>query len=308
MSIDTLTIATRESPLALQQTHFVKAKLEKLLPNTEITLLPLKTKGDKFLDTSLSKIGGKGLFTKELERAMLDRQADLAVHSMKDMPSRLPEGLVLSAVMEREVVEDVLISPSKEPLHNLKQGAVIGTSSLRRQSQLLALRPDLQIKPLRGNINTRLKKCVDFDAIILAHAGLTRMALTQHTTEVFSTDTLLPAAGQGALGIECRSDDDELNVVLAKLNHTETATCVGAEREINRVLNGSCQVPIAAYAHIKANTFTLSALVGAINGRQIIKETAHGDVSDTTAITQTVAERLLQRGADKLIQAALGHD
>ncbi len=299
--MDKLVIATRESPLALAQTEYVKAHLNALLPNTTISLLPMKTKGDKFLETTLDKIGGKGLFTKELETAILSGKAQLAVHSMKDVPSTHPEGLTIAAILEREDPRDVFISNKYKTFSSLPQNALIGTSSIRRKSQLLALNPHLNIKPLRGNINTRLKKATDFDGIILAYAGIKRLKLESVINESFSLTSLLPATGQGALGIECLSSNQELIRILSQLNDSDTAIAVSAERMITAGLGGNCHTPLAAHAKINGQEMILDALVASPDGKKIIKEHIEGDKTHYQSLAHTLLHSLIQRDAKKLL-------
>lgn len=302
MSFSTLTIATRESPLALKQTGMVKTALIALNPSLTINCLPLKTSGDKFLNTRLNKIGGKGLFTKELEQAMLADRAELAVHSMKDLPSVFPDGLMLGAILKREDPTDAFISKKYENLDALPKGAIIGTSSLRREAQLKALRPDIQIKPLRGNINTRLKKAEDFDAIVLASAGLKRMGFDAHINQTFTVNELLPAAGQGALGIECISGNTSLLDFIKRLQCEDTHAEVQAERALIHTLNGSCQVPIAAYCILNdENQLHLKALVGDIDGKQLIRAEAIAPKNNPIQLGESVAELLLAQDAKKII-------
>jgi hydroxymethylbilane synthase len=270
----TLRIATRKSPLALWQAEFVKANLLKHHPHLKIELVTFTTQGDKILDVPLAKIGGKGLFVKELEAAMLAGEADLAVHSMKDVPMECPEGLAITTICQREDPTDAFVSNRFASLEDLPQGAIVGTSSLRRQCQLRALRPDLIIRDLRGNVGTRLGRLDnnEYDAIILASAGLKRLGLEARLRQQLTQ--LLPAVGQGAVGIETRINDTELHQLLAPLHHPQTALCVQAERAMNRRLQGGCQVPIAGFATIDNQTLTLKALVGSIDGHQIIHQQA----------------------------------
>lgn len=300
-----LRIATRQSPLALWQAEFVKSELQKHHPGLQVELLGFTTRGDKILDSSLSKIGGKGLFVKELEQALLDGEADIAVHSMKDVPMEFPQGLCLSTICAREDPRDAFVSTRFADVSQLPRGAVVGTSSLRRQCQLKSIRPDLQICDLRGNVQTRLNKldAGEFDAIILASAGLKRLGL-QHRIATHLPDTLcLPAGGQGAVGIETRSQDRNVHTLLAPLNHEATACCVSAERALNRRLQGGCQVPIACYAVLEREQLWLRGLVGAVSGEQILRAEARADRTQAEQLGQHVAELLLQQGADKLLAA-----
>jgi len=296
-------IATRESLLALWQAEYVATALSNAHPGVEVELIKMKSKGDKILDTPLAKIGGKGLFVKELEDGMLNGDADIAVHSMKDVPMELPEGLHLPVICPREDPRDAFVSNTYNTLDALPQGAVVGTSSLRRQAQLLALRPDLEIKFLRGNVQTRLRKLDDgeYDAIILAGAGLKRLKLEDRITEILEVTTMLPACGQGAVGIECREDDDELNVMLTALNDPKTSARVRTERAMNRRLEGGCQVPIAGYAELDHGVIVMHALVASPNGKEIIRGSISGYPEAAEELGVTLAEDLLARGADEIL-------
>ncbi|WP_125564140.1 hydroxymethylbilane synthase [Pseudoalteromonas rubra] len=298
-----LRIATRKSALALWQAEYVKAELEKFHTDLTVELLPMSTKGDKILDTPLAKIGGKGLFVKELEQAMLEGRADIAVHSMKDVPVDFPDGLELHTICEREDPRDAFVSNRYKSLSELPAGAVVGTSSLRRQCQIRAQRPDLVIKDLRGNVNTRLAKldAGEFDAIILAAAGLIRLEMAERIASFVSVEDSLPANGQGAVGIECRSDDAQVQTWLAPLEHSETRMRVLAERAMNRRLEGGCQVPIGAYAEIDGEQLTLRGLVGAIDGSQILRGEQSGPVADAEQLGVRLAESLLAQGADQIL-------
>lgn len=293
-----LTIATRESPLALQQAEIVKMLLLAHHPHLTIEFLGITTQADK-LGTSLATIGGKGLFVKELEEALLDSRADIAVHSMKDMPMDLPDGLSIPVITAREDPRDVFISDRYASLAELPIGASIGTSSLRRQTQLHALRSDLSFHPVRGNIQTRLKKLAEenFTALVLAAAGLKRMQLTRQIQAYFSIEEILPAAGQGALGIECRADDLSVLSLLEPLNNWPTHRCVAAERAMCRRLGGGCQVPVAAYAQIKQNVLTLRGLVANRSGTRILRVKQGGRVESAEEIGERVAAELIQQGA-----------
>ena len=299
MSISTIRIATRQSPLALWQAEYIQQRLEAIHDNLTVKLVPMTTKGDKILGTPLSKIGGKGLFVKELEQAMLEDRADIAVHSMKDVPYQFPEGLELKVICEREDPSDAFVSNNYHGLDDLPVGATVGTSSLRRKMQILALRPDLHITDLRGNVGTRLSKLDmgQYDAIILASAGLIRLKLADRIASRFEPEQLLPAPGQGAVGIEARTNSPELDRLLAPLQDTHTAYRVKAERIITQTLQASCSVPIAAFSTIADDTLSLRALVGGIDNQMIEAET----------IGKTVAESLLAQGAKEMIQA-LGTD
>lgn len=301
--VSILRIATRKSALALWQAEFVKAELEKHHANLKVELVPMSTKGDKILDTPLAKIGGKGLFVKELEQAMLEGRADIAVHSMKDVPVDFPEGLELHTICEREDPRDAFVSNTYTSLAELPEGAVVGTSSLRRQCQIRAARPDLVIKDLRGNVNTRLAKldAGEFDAIILAAAGLIRLEMVDRIASYIEPEDSLPANGQGAVGIECRSDDAQTKAFLAPLEHTDTRIRVLAERAMNRHLEGGCQVPIGAYAEVSGDQVHLRGLVGAVDGSEILRGECSGTVAEAEQLGIQLAESLLAQGADKIL-------
>ena len=301
----TLKIATRQSPLALWQANYVKNRLQQLYPDLTIELVPMVTKGDVILDSPLAKIGGKGLFVKELENALLNKKADIAVHSMKDVPMQFPEGLGLAVICQREDPRDAFVSHSYRTFAELPQGAVVGTSSLRRQCQLKALRPDLDIRSLRGNVGTRLSKLDngDYDAIILASAGLIRLGLADRIASFIDVEQSLPAAGQGAVGIECRTDDMQVQALLAPLADAETTYCVRAERAMNNHLQGGCQVPIGGYAVLQQGQLYLRALVGDIDGSRIIRAEGKSAVENAEVLGVKIAEQLLAQGADKILQA-----
>lgn len=301
----TLKIATRQSPLALWQANYVKDRLQQLYPDLTIELVPMVTKGDVILDSPLAKIGGKGLFVKELENALLNKKADIAVHSMKDVPMQFPEGLGLAVICQREDPRDAFVSHSYRTFAELPQGAVVGTSSLRRQCQLKALRPDLDIRSLRGNVGTRLSKLDngDYDAIILASAGLIRLGLADRIASFIDVEQSLPAAGQGAVGIECRTDDMQVQALLAPLADAETTYCVRAERAMNNHLQGGCQVPIGGYAVLQQGQLYLRALVGDIDGSRIIRAEGKSAVENAEVLGVKIAEQLLAQGADKILQA-----
>ena len=301
----TLKIATRQSPLALWQANYVKDRLQQLYPDLTIELVPMVTKGDVILDSPLAKIGGKGLFVKELENALLTKEADIAVHSMKDVPMQFPEGLGLAVICQREDPRDAFVSHSYRTFAELPQGAVVGTSSLRRQCQLKALRPDLDIRSLRGNVGTRLSKLDngDYDAIILASAGLIRLGLADRIASFIDVEQSLPAAGQGAVGIECRTDDAQVQALLAPLADAETTYCVLAERAMNNHLQGGCQVPIGGYAVLQQGQLYLRALVGDIDGSRIIRAEGKSAVENAEVLGVKIAEQLLAQGADKSLQA-----
>nr|WP_315542608.1 hydroxymethylbilane synthase [uncultured Aggregatibacter sp.] len=301
----TLKIATRQSPLALWQANYVKDRLQQLYPDLTIELVPMVTKGDVILDSPLAKIGGKGLFVKELENALLTKEADIAVHSMKDVPMQFPEGLGLAVICQREDPRDAFVSHSYRTFAELPQGAVVGTSSLRRQCQLKALRPDLDIRSLRGNVGTRLSKLDngDYDAIILASAGLIRLGLADRIASFIDVEQSLPAAGQGAVGIECRTDDAQVQALLAPLADAETTYCVLAERAMNNHLQGGCQVPIGGYAVLQQGQLYLRALVGDIDGSRIIRAEGKSAVENAEVLGVQIAEQLLAQGADKILQS-----
>lgn len=304
-SLRPLRIATRKSLLALWQAEYVKAELEKHHPGLVVELVPLTSRGDKILDVPLAKVGGKGLFVKELETALLEGDADIAVHSMKDVPMEFPAGLGLAVICPREDARDAFVSHRFAALDELPQGAVVGTSSLRRQCQLLAARPDLQIKFLRGNVQTRLQKLDDgeYDAIILAAAGLIRLELKDRIRAYIEPELSLPAGGQGAVGIECRMDDLAAIELLKPLHHHTTAEQVSAERAMNRRLQGGCQVPIACYALHRNGQLWLRGLVGAPDGSQMLFDEITGPVAEAEQMGIALADRLLAAGADKILAA-----
>lgn len=299
-------IATRQSPLAMWQAEWVKAELELAHPGLLVELLPMTTRGDRILDAPLAKVGGKGLFIKELEVAMLEGRADIAVHSMKDVPMEFPEGLGLHVICAREDYRDAFVSTHHDSFDTLPEGAVVGSSSLRRQCQLRARRPDIVIRDLRGNVNTRLAKldAGEYDAIILASAGLIRLGMESRIREVLAPEICLPAGGQGAVGIECASDDDELRSLLSVLGHAPTATTVSAERAMNARLNGGCQVPIACLAELQENgSLFLRGLVGDPRGETILRSEFSGSADEPEALGIRVAEDLLAQGADRILSA-----
>jgi hydroxymethylbilane synthase len=286
----------------------VQAQLHALAPHVTVTVRRIQTSGDRILDVPLAQIGGKGLFVKEIEEALLSGEIDLAVHSMKDVPTELPEKLAILCVPPREDPRDALISRDGRSFMNLPRGARIGTSSLRRQSQLLHARPDLTIVMLRGNLDTRLKKLREgqFDAIVLAAAGLRRLAWAHEITEYLAPQISLPAIGQGALGIEGRRDDHFIHALLAELNHAPTKTAVLAERALLHRLQGGCQVPIAAHATLTGRQVSLEGLVSSVDGKELIRDTVEGAIEDPESIGVQLAERLLARGGDKILQAIYG--
>ena len=298
-------IATRKSLLALWQAEYVKAELEKHHPGIQVELLGMTTRGDIILDTPLAKVGGKGLFVKELEIAMLENRADIAVHSMKDVPMEFPKGLGLSVICPREKPTDAFVSNKFDSLADLPQGAIVGTSSLRRQSLIKEQRPDLEIQDLRGNVQTRLRKLDEgqYDAIILATAGLLRLKLEERIRSELPDDICLPAGGQGAVGIECRLDDAETIALLAPLHHQPTAWCVLAERALNRRLEGGCQVPIACHATLNEaqDEVYLRGLVARPDGTTVLRDEMRGHPDKAEQIGIEVAERLLAAGADEIL-------
>ena len=302
---DKIVIATRESQLALWQANNVKAQLESLYPTLRVELLGMTTKGDQILDSPLSKIGGKGLFVKELETALMDGRADIAVHSMKDVPMAFPEGLGLAVICEREDPTDAFVSNHFSTIDDLPAGSVVGTSSLRRSCQLRMNRPDLVIKDLRGNVNTRLRKMDDgeYDAIILATAGLIRLEMHDRIRLKIPVEISLPAGGQGAMGIECRSDDLDTIELLKPLQHDETAIRVIAERAVNERLNGGCQAPIACYATLSGDDIFIRGLVGSPDGKTMIESQATGHRDNAKALGISVADDLLAKGANKILAA-----
>ncbi len=304
-TIRTVRIATRKSALALWQAEYVKAKLLEHYPSMVVELVPMSTQGDKILDTPLAKIGGKGLFIKELEVAMLEGRADIAVHSMKDVPVEFPEGFGLHAICERENPYDAFVSNNFDSIDALPQGAVVGTSSLRRQCQIRKYRPDLVIKDLRGNVNTRLAKldAGEYDAIILASAGLIRLEMASRIRIPLTADISLPAVGQGAVGIECRNDDEELIALLQALNHDDTNTRVTAERAMNERLEGGCQVPIGSFATLDGDSLTLTGMVGKPDGTELLFASATAPRENATSIGIEVAEALLAQGAGDILKA-----
>lgn len=304
-----LRIATRKSPLALWQAEHVRARLQSAHPGLRVELLAIQTRGDKILDTPLARIGGKGLFIKELEQSLRERQADIAVHSMKDVTVDLPPDLALPVILEREDPRDAFISNAYGSLEELPRGARIGTSSLRRQCQLHALGRGFLTEDLRGNVGTRLKHLDDgrFDAIILAAAGVKRLGLAARARQYLEPPTMLPAIGQGAIGVECRADDREIHALIAPLHHGETATCVLAERAINRRLFGGCQVPIAGHARLRGARIELEALVGSPDGSLMVRGSTGGAADQGERLGLELAEDLLRRGADSILAALSEH-
>ena len=315
-------IGTRGSKLALWQAEWIKSELLKLNPDLSIELNKIKTTGDKILDVPLAKVGGKGLFVKEIEEALLRGEADLAVHSMKDVPTDFPKGLYLAVICKREDPRDAFITAISnqqsaisdkkkvKSFKDLPQGATVGTSSLRRSSQLLSIRPDLEIMQLRGNLDTRIRKLDEgqFDAIILAAAGVKRLGWAERITETIEPDISLPAIGQGAIGIECRVDDEFINKLISPLNHDETSVCVRAERACLKKLEGGCQVPIAAHAKLAGGKLVLDGLVGSVSGDRIIKSHIEGSSKDAESLGLKLAEDLLSKGAKEILDEVYGKD
>ncbi len=307
-------IGTRGSKLALWQAEWVKSELQRMNPGLDVELNRIKTTGDKILDVPLAQVGGKGLFVKEIEEALLRGEADLAVHSMKDVPTEFPEGLHLAVICRREDPRDAFITRIENGqfeigrFEDLPQGASIGTSSLRRSCQLLSIRPDVRIIQLRGNLDTRLRKLdeKEFDAIILAAAGVKRLGWSQRITEIIPPETSLPAIGQGAIGIECRVGDEFINKLISPLNHDETSVCVRAERACLKRLEGGCQVPIAAYARLSEGKIVMDGLVGSVSGDRIIRSHSEGRPEDSEVLGKKLAEDLLSRGADKILAEVYG--
>jgi len=302
--IKTITIATRNSPLAMWQAEFTADLIEKTFPKIKTVLLPMTTKGDQILNVTLDKIGGKGLFLKELEQAMLAGKADIAVHSMKDVPADMPKDFTICSIFTRHDASDAFVSNKYNTLEQLPQNAVVGTSSLRRQSQLLALRPDITVNPLRGNVQTRLKKLDndEYDAIILATAGLERMKLDDRIKSKLIPNAWLPAVGQGAVGVECLSSNQAIIDLISQLNDDESAKCVNAERAMNKVLNGSCSVAIGAYAELDDDQISMHATVNAPDGSVFIRK--YAQAKDPIELGTTIAQLLLDDGAQAILDMA----
>lgn len=303
-----LRIATRKSPLAMWQATHIKERLETAHPGLHVEIMGMMTQGDKLLATPLAQIGGKGLFVKELEKALYEHQADIAVHSIKDMPVELPDGLTLATICQREDPRDVFVSNNYASFDTLPKGAVVGSASLRRQCQLKALRPDIEVQTIRGNVGTRLRKLDEgkYDAIILAAAGLKRLALEEKIQHFFDPDTFIPAIGQGALGIECREADQLTLDRLSVLDHVETKQCVKAERAVSLRLGGSCQAPIGAHATIVNHQLKLTGLVGQLDGKKILRSEVAGEIDQPEKVGEALADELLSAGAksilDKIMQ------
>jgi hydroxymethylbilane synthase len=308
MNRTSLKIATRQSDLALWQTRYVTHQLHAYFPKLSIEWVPVVTEGDRLLDQRLDKIGGKGLFVKELERLLLSREVDLAVHSLKDLPAHLPPELIIGAVCERASPLDVLITLDRRSWSQLPANAVVGTSSLRRMIQLQALRPDVRIKPLRGNVPTRVQKLLnqEFDAIILAQAGLDRLQLDIPSIS-FTAQEMLPAVGQGIIGIECRKEDLFVLECLQRIHHIPTAVCMRAERALNAALNGSCQVPLAAYAELQGNQLRLQARIGCLDGQTYLSAEGQQNLNHAENLGQEVASLLFKKGAGDIIESIRAH-
>ena len=300
-----LVIASRESALAMWQAEHIRDRLRALYPQTEVSILGMTTQGDQILDVTLSKIGGKGLFVKELETALEDGRADLAVHSLKDVPMHMPEGFVLAAIGEREDPHDAFVSNKFENLAALPAGSVVGTSSLRRESQLRARFPHLNIEPLRGNVQTRLRKLDEgqYAAIILAAAGLKRLGLGSRIRNVIASEDSLPAVGQGALGIECSADRADVAALLQPLHHADTAACVLAERAMSRVLAGSCQVPLGGFAEVQNGRLRMRGFVASPDGLRMVRSELTGEIADPEELGKRVADALLAQGAGEILAA-----
>jgi hydroxymethylbilane synthase len=304
-----LVIASRESALALWQARHIQERLQELYPDTEVEILGMTTTGDQILDSPLARIGGKGLFVKELEQALADGRADLAVHSMKDVPMHLPDGFALAATGEREDPRDAFVSVHYERIDDLPEGSVVGTSSLRRQSQLQARFPHLRIESLRGNLQTRLRKLDEgqYAAIILAAAGLKRLGLESRITQLIDPEQSIPAVGQGALGIEIRADRDDVRQLLQPLNHDETSACVEAERAMSRALAGSCTVPLGAYARIRGNQLHIIGFVASVDGGEMVRAETTGEPRAADTLGQQLAQMLIDQGADRILVALNYH-
>ena len=304
-----LVIASRESALAMWQAHHIQSQLRRLYPDTTVEILGMTTTGDQILNSPLARIGGKGLFVKELEQALADGSADLAVHSMKDVPMNLPEDFVLAATGEREDPRDAFVSVRYQGLEELPAGSVVGTSSLRRQSQLMSRFPHLKIESLRGNLQTRLRKLDEgqYAAIILAAAGLKRLGLEQRITALIDPEQSIPAVGQGALGIEIRTDRVDMAELLRPLDHPDTAHCVQAERAMSRALAGSCQVPLGAYARMDGGQICMLGFVASVDGREMLRDEVRGSADDPELLGRQLAERLLARGAGKILAELESH-
>ena len=302
-----LKIGTRQSLLALWQSNHIAACLRKQYPECEVVLKKIVTKGDRILDVPLAQIGGKGLFTKEIEEDLLSGEVDLAVHSLKDMPTVLPEGLCLTAITERANVGDAFVSNKYNSFAELPLGAVVGTSSLRRKAQLLAARPDLTIRDLRGNVDTRLRKLDEglYDAVILAAAGLERLGHGDRIKDVIPSDVCLPAVGQGALAIECRTDDAEVRQMLDFLNDMPTVYATNAERAFLGLLEGGCQVPIGVHADVEGDKIKIEAIIAALDGSTVLRDTIEGAATDAVALGQELGKKMLANGGQEILAAIL---
>lgn len=300
-------IATRKSPLALWQANFVKQNLLLAHKDLKVELIPMVTQGDIILDSPLSKIGGKGLFVKQLEQAILNNEADIAVHSIKDIPAQFPEGLMLATICQRDEVRDAFVANKYTSLNDLPEGAIVGTSSLRRQCQLRSHFPHLIIKDLRGNVGTRLNKLDEeqYDAIILASVGLKRLSLEHRITQYIDTDLMLPAVGQGAIGIESRTDDKQILDIISVLDDKKSRACIQAERAMNNALQGGCQVPIAGYCGLNNDQLMLQGLVGRVDGSKIIKQQITGCINEAESLGEELAQQLLNQGADLILTELL---
>jgi len=303
-----LRIATRQSKLALWQAEHVASRLREAHPGLEVVLVPMTTQGDRVLDRALAEVGGKGLFVKELEIALASNRADIAVHSMKDVPSELPDGMMLCALLTRADPRDAFLSLRHPSFDSLPTGARVGTSSPRRQSQLKALRPDIETLMLRGNVDTRLRKLAEglYDAVVLASAGLTRLGLASHITELLAVERSIPAVGQGIVGIECRTADSRSRELTRPLNDRAAELCITAERAFARRLEGSCQSPIAGYADLVDNTLTLRGLVGSMTGDRQFRGQVAGQAENAAALGLELADQLLRNGADRLLEETRG--
>lgn len=304
MSKSKIVVGSRGSVLALTQTNMVIDKLKEKFPNTEFEILKITTKGDRILDKTLSKIGGKGLFIKEIETALMEEKIDIAIHSMKDMPSTMPEGFELAAITMREDVRDALVTGNGKGLDGIRQNGVIGTSSLRRAAQLLSIRPDIEIKPIRGNVGTRIKKIEEenLDGVILAAAGLNRLGLNEEINYYFETEDMTPAVGQGALGIEIKEGNLEVKEMIEQIADMETTYCVEAEREFMRMLNGGCHVPIGSIATIEDGKMTMTAMVASCDGKRVIKSTEIGDAKDYINIAKKVSHEIISKGGKEILE------
>jgi hydroxymethylbilane synthase len=298
-----IVVGTRESKLALWQANWVVENLKEANPSYNFRIVGMRTQGDNILDVALAKIGDKGLFTKELELAMLRKDIDLAVHSMKDLPTELPEGLTIGAVCRREYPGDVLVAKDRKSIDELPKGALIGTSSLRRSAQLLNYRPDLKMVTLRGNINTRLRKLSEggLDAVVLAYAGIARMGWKDRITQKIPFEICLPAVGQGSIGVEVRSDDEEILRVVSRIDHTESRCAIKAERALLKKLEGGCQVPIGALGTIDGGHLTLKGLVASLDGKQVVRSSITGGLGEAEKLGQRLAEKLLEMGAGDIL-------